>query len=151
MNTRQKIVKQIIECFKKGNKILIFGCGGSLAMASHFAAEFIGKGLPAIALNDPTVISALANDHSFNKVFSWQIWVLGKKGDVGIALSTSGKSKSVLEGIRKAKKLGLNVIDFPRNIEKKDDRDVAKIQEFQMTLLHKVYLAVDEYFSKIRL
>ena len=138
--TKREIIKIIVEAFNKGNKLLIFGCGGSMAEASHMAAEFIGIGLPAIALNDPAVITALANDYTFNMVFSKQIFALGKKGDIAIALSTSGKSRSVIYGINKAKAMGLTVIDWPRNRGK----TTGTIQEYQLKLIHEVFLTVNK-------
>ena len=137
-----KIVKTIVRAFRKGNKLLIFGCGGSAATASHFAAEFIGKGLPAISLTDSSIITALANDFGFDEVFARQIDALGKKEDVVIALSTSGKSQAVLQGITMARVKGLKVIDWPRNRKKNNDIDTARIQEYQLKLIHDVYLEV---------
>ena len=141
------ISKQIIECFSRGGKLLILGCGGSNAEASHMAAEFIGKGFPAIALNDPSIITALANDFSFEEVFCRWIFALGKQGDIVITLSTSGRSKSVLNAMDAANRMGLDIIDWPRKKQKKNDYDTAWIQEYQLELIHTVYLEVDKYFK----
>lgn len=137
----KEITDQIITCFESGGKLLLLGCGGSMAEASHFATEMIGIGCPAIALNDPAVITALINDHNPIEVFSRQIDALGRGGDLIIALSTSGKSPSVLSGIEMANALGFDAIDWPR-----EGRDTQEIQEFQLELIHLVYRKVKEYY-----
>lgn len=148
MTNTQIISSQIIEAFKNGNKVLIFGCGGSAAEASHMAAEFVCKfkyerrSLPAISLTaDPAIITAISNDYGFEYVFSRQIEALGKRGDVAIALSTSGKSKSVLNGIGKANEMGLVVIDWPR-----EGKSTSNIQEKQLALIHEVCEVVEKVF-----
>lgn len=108
-----KAAQAIIECYKKGNKVLIFGNGGSAADSQHIAAELIGRfkherrSLPAIALTtNSSNITALGNDYSFDIVFSRQIEALASKGDVLIGISTSGKSKNVIEALRKGREKG---------------------------------------------
>lgn len=120
----ETITKQIIKCFKNGNKVLLIGNGGSAEMCSHFAAELVNKmssyrkALPAISLtSDIAVITSIANDMGFEYIFSRQIEAVGQRGDILIALSTSGKSKNILMAIKTAKKLGLKVISFPTNRE----------------------------------
>ena len=147
-NEALDISKKLIDAFKAGNKVLIFGCGGLAAEASHFAGELVCKykherrALPAIALTvDPSIITAISNDYGFKFVFSRQIEALGKPGDVAIALSTSGKSQSVLNGIQKATELGLTVIDWPREGE-----ETGYIQEGQLCLIHEVCGLVEEAF-----
>jgi D-sedoheptulose 7-phosphate isomerase len=95
-------------------KVLFFGNGGSAATAQHAAAEFVGryererKALPAIALStDTSILTAVANDYGFDRVFERQINGLAKPGDVAIALSTSGKSKNILRGLRAATARGV--------------------------------------------
>ncbi len=109
----EESINEIIKCFKRGNKIIIFGNGGSAADAQHIVAEFIGrfqkerKSLPAISLTtDSSIITSLANDYSYDIVFSRQCESLVSKGDIVIGISTSGKSKNVEEGIKTAKKRG---------------------------------------------
>src|SRR3990167_5226524 len=92
--TSTQIAKQIVACFKRGNKVLIFGNGGSLADASHFAAEFNSVG-PVIALNDPAKITSIANDSRFVYIFSQQVLDIAKKGDLVIGISSSGKSENI--------------------------------------------------------
>jgi D-sedoheptulose 7-phosphate isomerase len=107
----------LVRCIKKNNKILLCGNGGSASDSNHIAAEIIvrflrnRKALPAISLaTNNSVITAISNDISFNKIFSRQIEALGKRGDVLIALTTSGKSKNVLEALKEAKKKGMKII-----------------------------------------
>ena len=118
----KKTINEITECYKKHNKVLIFGNGGSAADAQHIAAELIGrfkkerKSLPAIALTtDTSVISSLANDYSFEKIFSRQCESLVTKGDIVIGISTSGNSKNVQAGLITAKKMGAKTIGLLGN------------------------------------
>ena len=115
-----EIATDIISCFKRGRTLFIAGCGGSASMSSHFAGELVSKfererkALPALSLTDNTaVITAIANDYSFDKVYSRQLEAYGKRGDLLITLSTSGESKSILEVIKTAEKIGIRHIEFP--------------------------------------
>src|SRR3989338_1871272 len=112
-------VKVITDSLKKNNKIIIFGNGGSAADSQHIAAEFIGrfqkerKALAAIALTtDTSVITALGNDYGFDTIFSRQIEGIGKKGDVAVGISTSGNSINVIEGVKKARQMGLKTVSL---------------------------------------
>jgi D-sedoheptulose 7-phosphate isomerase len=103
--------------FAAGGTLLIFGNGGSAADAQHLAAEFTGRylldraPLPALALADNTAaVTALANDYGFDQVFARQVRAFGNDGGAAIALSTSGASTNVLEGLRAARELGLLTI-----------------------------------------
>ena len=107
----------IISAFKSGHKLLFCGNGGSAADCQHIAAEFVGrfqkerKAWPAIALTtDSSALTALGNDYSFDIVFARQLQALGQKGDVLIAISTSGNSKNVLEAVKQAKVSGIVTI-----------------------------------------
>ena len=98
----EKSIMAIVKCLRKGNKVVLFGNGGSAADAQHIAAELIGrfninrKSLPAIALSDnPSTITAISNDFSFDSVFSRQCESLISKGDIAIGISTSGNSLNV--------------------------------------------------------
>ncbi len=104
------------EALNRGNKVLIAGNGGSAADCQHFAAEFVvrltsdnnRRALPAIALTtDTSILTAASNDYGFDFIFSRQVEALGSAGDVFIGLSTSGKSKNILEAFRVAKSRGL--------------------------------------------
>lgn len=102
---------------KDGSKVLLFGNGGSSADAQHIAAELIGRfmaersAVPAIALSaDTTVLTAIANDYGYHRVFARQLEALAQKGDTAIAISTSGNSENVLAGLAVAKDKGLYTI-----------------------------------------
>lgn len=116
------VIHLIVNCIKKGNKIILFGNGGSAADSQHIAAELIGKltqirqSFPALALTtDTSVITSLANDFSYEKIFERQCESLVKKGDVVIGISTSGNSENVVRGIRMAKKKGAIIISLLGN------------------------------------
>jgi len=118
----EKSIQAIVRCLKKGNKVVLFGNGGSAADAQHIAAEFIGrfkinrKSLPAIALsNNSSTITAISNDFSFDSVFSRQCESLISKGDVVIGISTSGNSLNVKKGINASKKNGAITIGLLGN------------------------------------
>ena len=115
----EKIAGVLAKALCSGRKILLCGNGGSAADSQHIAAEFIGRfkrerrSLPALALTtDTSVLTALGNDYAYEQVFSRQVEGLGEKGDVLVALSTSGNSKNVLEAVRAAKAKGLATIGF---------------------------------------
>ena len=118
----EKSIMAIVKCLRKGNKVVLFGNGGSAADAQHIAAEFIGrfkinrKSLPAIALsNNSSTITAISNDFSFDMVFSRQCESLISKGDVVIGISTSGNSLNVKKGINASKKNGAITIGLLGN------------------------------------
>jgi len=92
-----------------GNKILIFGNGGSASQADHFAAELVGSGMRCIALTNPAIITAIVNDHAPVEMFRRQVQVYGDPGDVAIGLTTSG-SQNVLMALQKAHKKGMTTI-----------------------------------------
>ena len=101
----------VIKTLKKGNKIILFGNGGSASDAQHIAAELVvkykkkRKSIPAISLStDTSALTAIGNDFSFNEIFSRQIESIGKPGDIAIGITTSGKSKNVINALKLAKK-----------------------------------------------
>ena len=113
------VAKRLVAAFKKGQKVLLFGNGGSATDASHIAGELVNRfnrdreGLPAIALGcDPSVVTSISNDYDFQEVFSRQVRAFGRKGDVAIGLSTSGNSPNVLRAVEAAKTLGMLTIGF---------------------------------------
>src|SRR3989338_4796366 len=106
-----KTINAISNCIKNGNKVIIFGNGGSAADAQHVAAELVGRfrierrSYPAIALTtDSSVITSIANDYSYDVIFSRQCESLVSSGDVVIGISTSGNSKNVKNALMVAKK-----------------------------------------------
>ena len=145
-------------------KILACGNGGSAADAQHFAAELIGRfererrELPAIALStDSSILTAIANDYSYEVIFSKQVRALGQEGDVLLGISTSGNSANVIAAIEAAHLKGMSVIAFTgkdggkiKNILKNSDvhlcvpaERTARIQETHLVLLHCLCDGVD--------
>jgi D-sedoheptulose 7-phosphate isomerase len=119
VSTVAKISEILIEAFQQGNKVILFGNGGSAADAQHIAAEFVGRfgferpALPALALSvNTSCVTAISNDYGFDLVFSRQIEALARPGDVAIAISTSGNSRNVLRAISTARKTGLHTVAF---------------------------------------
>jgi D-sedoheptulose 7-phosphate isomerase len=117
--TARAISAAIINALRSGNKILLIGNGGSAADAQHIAAEIIGRykqdrpAYAAIALTtDTSALTAIANDYGFEQVFARQVEGLGVRGDVLLALSTSGRSSNILAALRTARKRGLVTIGF---------------------------------------
>jgi D-sedoheptulose 7-phosphate isomerase len=109
----------LIASLKAGNKLMLFGNGGSAADSQHIAAEFVGRfgfdrpALPALALSvNTSCLTAIGNDYGFELVFSRQIEALGRKGDVAIGITTSGNSPNVVRGLEAASKLGIRTIAF---------------------------------------
>lgn len=109
-----KVSATLVEALGNGNKVLLFGNGGSAADAQHIAAEFVGRfafdrpALPALALSvNTSCVTAIGNDYGFDLVFSRQIEALGRPGDLAIGISTSGKSPNVVNAMLVARKMGL--------------------------------------------
>jgi len=109
--------QMIVAAMRAGGKLLIFGNGGSAADAQHIAAELAFKmgrerqALPAIALTtDSSLLTAISNDRSFDFVFARQIQALGRKGDVALAITTSGNSPNVIEAVKQARALEMKTI-----------------------------------------
>jgi D-sedoheptulose 7-phosphate isomerase len=115
----RKITEVIIAALRSGNKLLIVGNGGSAADAQHIAAEIVGRykqdrpAWAAIALTtDTSALTAIANDYGFEQIFARQVEGLGQRGDVLLALSTSGRSPNILAALRTARERGLVTIGF---------------------------------------
>jgi D-sedoheptulose 7-phosphate isomerase len=115
--------KMMAVAFRNKNKILICGNGGSAADSQHFAAEFVNafsrditrRGLPALALTtDTSVITSIANDFSFENIFSRQVQAYSNPGDILVVLTTSGSSTNCINAVLEAKKLGVLCIAFTR-------------------------------------
>jgi D-sedoheptulose 7-phosphate isomerase len=113
------LAQQVAGCFAANHKLLLFGNGGSAADAQHIAAEFVNrfaverKPLPAMALTtDTSVMTSIANDYSFDEVFSKQVTALGRRDDVALAISTSGNSRNVILGVEAARSKGLFTVGF---------------------------------------
>ena len=157
----------VIKTLKKGNKIILFGNGGSASDAQHIAAELVVKykkkrrSIPAISLStDTSTLTAIGNDFSFNEIFSRQIESIGKPGDLAIGITTSGKSKNVINALKLAKKKKITSViltkeKYPKRkqIEKISDfilgvpaEETARIQELHILVGHLMCAAIDEIF-----
>jgi len=163
-NQIEKSIKIIIKCLKKNNKVILFGNGGSAADAQHIASELIGrfkvnrKSLPAIALTtDSSIITSLANDFSFDIVFSRQCESLVSNGDVVIGISTSGNSNNVIEGLKKSKEKGAITIGLLGNEGGKikdlvdysiiaPSQSTSKIQEVHRVISHVICKLIEEKY-----
>ncbi|MCK5511730.1 MAG: D-sedoheptulose 7-phosphate isomerase [Thermodesulfovibrionia bacterium] len=157
-----EVSKLLSDAFNRGNKLVLFGNGGSAADASHIAGEFVNRfkkerpGLPAIALNtDTAVLTSIANDYGFSEIFARQIKALALEGDVVIAISTSGDSVNVLKAVDAAKKKKLKIIIFTGakggKLASKADyaftvksSNTPRIQETHITLGHVLCQMVEE-------
>jgi len=111
------VVDEIVRSLKGGGKLLLFGNGGSAADAQHLAAEFVNRylierpPLPAMALTtDTSALTSILNDYGAEVIFAKQIQALGRKGDVAIAISTSGNSANILRGIEACREIGIRTI-----------------------------------------
>lgn len=106
----------MVEALKAGNKMISCGNGGSLCDAMHFAEELTGRfkhnrrPLSAFAISDPSHITCVANDFGYDQVFSRTVEALGKRGDVLLAISTSGNSLNVINAIASARQLGIKIV-----------------------------------------
>ncbi|PYY01666.1 MAG: phosphoheptose isomerase [Acidobacteria bacterium] len=112
-----RVSEMLVDAMKQGNKVLLFGNGGSAADAQHVAAEFVGRfafnrpPLPALALSvNTSCVTAIGNDYGFDLVFARQLEALGKRNDVAIGISTSGSSPNVLCAMDVAKSIGVRTV-----------------------------------------
>ena len=112
-----RAANMLAACLTRGDKVLIFGNGGSAADAQHLAAEFVNRfqierpPLAAVALTtDASILTSIGNDYHFNDVFSKQVEALGRPGDIAWGISTSGNSANVIQAIKAARKLGMETI-----------------------------------------
>ena len=117
--TARAIAAAIVAALCSGNKLLIVGNGGSAADAQHIAAEIVGRykqerpGYAAIALTtDTSALTSIGNDYGFEQIFARQVEGLGVRGDVLLALTTSGRSPNILAALRKARERGLVTVGF---------------------------------------
>ncbi|MFA5031757.1 MAG: D-sedoheptulose 7-phosphate isomerase [bacterium] len=162
-----KSANAIIKSLHNGGKVLFCGNGGSAADSQHIACEFIvkltkkRKSLPAIALTTNTShLTAISNDFSFEDIFSRQIEGLGRKGDVLVAISTSGNSPNILKAVESAKSIGMYTIGFTGakgdafakkvNIGiKVPSSSTQRIQESHILIGHIICELVETEFCKI--
>ena len=164
----KKFLDLCIKSIKKGNKIILFGNGGSAADAQHIATELVvrykknRKSIPAISLStDTSTLTAIGNDFSFNRIFSRQIESIGKNGDVAVGITTSGKSPNILNALDLAKRKKIISVlltkkNYPnkRKINRITDivlgvpaKETARVQELHILLGHLLCAALDESFN----
>ncbi len=155
-----------IKALTTGNKIILFGNGGSAADAQHIAAELVGRykhnrqALAAISLSaDTSAITSIGNDYGYEQIFSRQIEALAKKDDVVIAISTSGTSKNVITAIKKAKEINCKIIGLSGydggdmnklchiNMVVKSN-NTPRIQETHITIGHIICELIDKFFNE---
>jgi len=156
----------IIEAYQNKKKLILFGNGGSAADAQHIAAELVNRfelermALPAIALTtDTSILTSIANDYDYSRVFARQIEALAEEGDVVIGISTSGASLSVIKGVEAAREKGAKTIGLTGKngaelaraadlVLKVPSSDTPRIQEAHITILHIIcYLIEKKLFS----
>ncbi len=153
---------RIAASLRAGGKVLTFGNGGSAADAQHFAAELVGKflvdrpALPALALTtDPSIMTALGNDLGFDVVFKRQVEAHGRKGDVALGISTSGRSPNVLRALEAARARGMVTIgvtgegggamrDLCDHLFDVPSRETPRIQEVHLMIVHMLCQIVEE-------
>jgi D-sedoheptulose 7-phosphate isomerase len=158
--------KAVVKCLRAKGKVLVCGNGGSASQAQHFAAELVGRferdrsAWPAIALTtDASIMTSVGNDMGFEEIFARQVKALGKKGDVLIGISTSGRSPNVIKALRAAWDIDMvtigltgrgggemcklldHWIDVPEG-------STYRIQEIHLAALHQICLLVEEALSR---
>ncbi|MGH7846033.1 MAG: D-sedoheptulose-7-phosphate isomerase [Candidatus Binatia bacterium] len=162
LDTLIAVIDVIAQALGRGNKVMLFGNGGSAADAQHLAAEFVNRfrierpPLAALALTtDSSALTSIANDYDYREVFAKQIRALGKEGDVAIGISTSGKSPSILDALAACRKLkivsiGLTggdggkmapVVDYLLRVP--GTTETARIQETHILVGHVICEMVD--------
>ncbi len=163
----EKVVNVVATAFKNGNHVYFCGNGGSAADAQHLAAEFSGrfyidrKALPAEALHcNTSYLTAVANDYSYDMIYSRMIDGIGKEGDILIGLSTSGNSKNIVNAFEKAKEKAMTTIGFTGStggamrscsdhLINVPSNDTPRIQESHILIGHIICQLVEEkYFAQ---
>ena len=151
----------IIEAYRRKKKVILFGNGGSAADAQHIAGELVNRlhlereALAAIALTtDSSVLTSIANDYDYSRIFARQVEALAKEGDVVIGISTSGSSSNVIEAVKTAKEKGAKTVGFTGNKGRKlvelvdfvisvPSDETPRIQESHITILHIICCLVE--------
>ena len=161
-----RAAQMILSCLTSGHKLLVCGNGGSASDATHLATEFLcrfcddRRPYPAISLTaNGEYMTTVCNDYGADEIFARQVWGLGEKGDILIALTTSGKSKNVLRALEEAKRRGLESIcflgrdgGFTKGVATLDllvpGDNTARIQEAHKLLFHVLCEMVDKKLPK---
>ena len=151
----EKSILEITKTLRNGKKVVLFGNGGSAADAQHIAAELIGRfklkrnSLPAISLTtDSSTITSIANDFSFDEIFSRQCESLVSDGDTVIGISTSGNSKNVLNGLKICKKIGATTIGLLGNNggkAKKYCKDVIIVKSNNTAIIQEAHIFLGQF------
>lgn len=150
----------IINAYLNGNSLYTCGNGGSACDSMHFAEELVARykmnrpALPAMALSDTSIVTCAGNDFGYDNIFSRQIEAYGKRGDVLVALSTSGNSQNVIEAIKKAREKGMVAIGLSGEGGQMKDlceiniaipsKNSARIQESHITIIHCLCALIEE-------
>lgn len=160
------LVQVCASAINKGNKLLFFGNGGSAADAQHFAGELLGRfrdtrrPLPAIALStDPSVVTCIANDFSYDEVFARQVAALVGSQDVVVGITTSGRSPNVVNGLRAAREAGALAVawtgadpgpagEAAEIVLAVPSSTTARIQEVHTLLMHTICVAIDAWVAE---
>jgi D-sedoheptulose 7-phosphate isomerase len=160
--TIEEVTQRVTQAFQNGNKVLFCGNGGSAADAQHLAAEFSGRfytdrnPLPSEALHcNTSYLTAVANDYGYDVVYSRMVKGIGRKGDVLIALSTSGNSTNIINALLQAKEMGMTTVSMTGNSggKMKDmadylinvpSSDTPRIQEAHIMIGHILCQLVEE-------
>lgn len=156
----------VVQTLKEGNKILLFGNGGSAADAQHIAAELTGRykterrGLPGIALTtDTSALTAIGNDYGYDRVFDRQVESLANRGDLLIGISTSGNSKNVINAFKVGREIGCKIVGFSGRdggeMNEWCDKNLVvpsnntpRIQEMHILIGHTICQCIDDAFDK---
>ena len=156
----------IIEAVNQGGKIISCGNGGSMTDAMHFAEELSGvfrekrRALPALSISDPSHLTCTANDYGFDAVFSRYVEAVGKKGDILLAISTSGNSMKIIKAVESAHELEMKVVGLTgktggllagmvdQEIRVKGRKHSDRIQEMHIKVLHILVLLIEEGIQK---
>ena len=153
--------ESLSKAFQNGNKLIIFGNGGSAADAQHIAAEFVGrfekerKPLPALILHgNSSSVTAISNDYSFDDLFSRQIEAFANRGDIVIGLSTSGNSKNVVKALEKAKDMECEIFGITgskggRMKELIKDKNLIMVGSDRTSFIQESTIAIGHIISKI--
>lgn len=163
-----EVAEVCVQAYKRGNRILLAGNGGSAADAQHLAAEFVSRfsfdrpGLSAIALTtDTSMLTAIGNDYGFDRLFERQLEANGKQADVFIGISTSGNSQNVLKALRRCKDLGITSVGLAGEVGQIQDladfviavpsQSTPRIQEAHIMICHIICALVEHaLFSRAR-
>jgi D-sedoheptulose 7-phosphate isomerase len=158
----ESVARRMAEVLERGGKLLFFGNGGSAADAQHLAAEFVNRflrdrnALAAVALTtDTSALTSIGNDLGFEHVFSRQVEALGRTGDLVVAISTSGNSPNVLQGVQAARRLGCATVGLTggsggllaSSVDEAfvvPSAETPRIQETHITLGHALCALVEE-------